>query len=88
MKGKKRKVEKTPLTPHARLHGGGKDTCTGQSKIGFTPYMWNPPIRERGQGGVFSAKDPPKKARKKRKRLDEVDALPCCQGVSLSEGGT
>ena len=38
--------------------------------------MWNPPIRERGQGGVFSAKDPPKKARKKRKRLDEADALP------------
>ena len=48
--------------------------------------MWNPPIRERGQGGVFSAKDPPKKARKKRKWLDEVDALPCCKGVSLSVG--
>lgn len=76
---KKRKVEKTPLTPHARLHGG-KDTCTGQYKIVFTPCMWNPPIRERGQGGVFSAKDPPKKARKKRKWLDEVDALPCCKG--------
>lgn len=42
--------------------------------------MWNPPIRERGQGGVFSAKDPPKKARKKRKRLDEADALPCFKG--------
>ena len=79
MKGKKRKVEKTPLTPDASLHGG-KDTRTGQYKTVFTPCMWNPPIRERGQEGVFSAKDPPKKARKKRKWLDEVDALPCFKG--------
>ena len=36
----------------------------------YSPYIWNPPIRERGQGGVFSAKDPPEKARKKRREED------------------
>ena len=47
-------------------------------------YIWNPPIRERGQEGVFSAKDPPEKARKKR-REEDMDNMR--RGVGKRGGG-
>lgn len=64
LKGKKRKVEKTPLPPtHIR---GGKDICTTLPTL-WMVHMVAPPILKRTGRLVFSAKDPPEKARKKRK---------------------